>query len=215
MGMKISSSLNFNEFINSVTSKKFLDAQIQKVVDYLEKKYNEEFEVLGYGDREDYYNDDIKIICTPKSNPNVIFYARGNSLEQYEDNYYIRIILSELEQAIKEEFGKNNYNINIKVDNVIKDAIYDKTTLKEYIDSNEEQLMIAYIVINGEIDSALVKQIIDTVKSNYEGIKLKCFVYRMNQINFDNYCKYSANNESTTRTIIQKYLPSKLEVVEE
>ena len=87
MGIKINPNIDFGSFLRSVTSKDKIDQQIQKVTDYLEKKYDEKFEVLRVGDREDKYNDDIKIICHPISNPNIIFYARGNSLEEYEDDY--------------------------------------------------------------------------------------------------------------------------------
>ena len=88
MGIKINPNIDFGSFLRSVTSKDKIDQQIQKVTDYLEKKYDEKFEVLRGGDREDKYNDDIKIICHPISNPNIIFYARGNSLEEYDpDNY--------------------------------------------------------------------------------------------------------------------------------
>ena len=215
MGIKICSSLKFNELLHRVTSKDNIDKQVQKIEDYLKNKYGEEFEVLRYGDREDKYNDDIKIICKSKSNPDVIFYAKGNSLGEFDDNYCDRYVFTELEQSIKKEFANNNYDINVKIDNTIKNKLDNKIQLVDYIKTNSDQLFLAYIVIKGEIASDVVWNAINAVKSSYPGIKLKSFVYRMNPTNFENYCKFSNSNESTSRTIIQKYLPSKVEVIEE
>ena len=214
MGIKINPNIDLNSLIRSATSKEFLDKQIDDIVDYLQRKYNEQFEVLRYGDRDDKYNDDIKIICKSKSNPDVVFYATGNSSKKYEDNYCSRLILTELEQSIKNEFKNHEINANVKIDNAIKKKINMKMTLKQYIESGEDQVFLGYIVLEGEVQSSIVKQTLDNVKSNYPGIKLRAFVYRMNSTNFENYCKFANSVESTSRTIIQKYLPSKVEVIE-
>ena len=215
MGIKINPNIDFGSFLRSVTSKDKIDQQIQKVTDYLEKKYDEKFEVLRVGDREDKYNDDIKIICHPISNPNIIFYARGNSLEEYEDDYCVRSVLCQVEQAIIDEFKNKEYEATAKVTNVVKDVIDKKVDVDEFIKINPSQLLLAYIVVNGQIESKVVNEVINNVRAKYQGLKLKAFVYRMNSINYENYCKFVNTNDSTSRTIIQKYLPSKLEVIEE
>ena len=215
MGIKINPNIDFGSFVKSVTSKDKIETQIQKVTDYLEKKYDEKFEVLRVGDREDKYNDDIKIICHPISNPNIVFFFRLYSLEEYEDDYCVRSVLCQVEQTIIDEFKNKDYEATAKVTNVVKDVIDKKVDVDEFIKINPSQLLLAYIVVNGQIESNVVNEVINNVRDKYQGLKLKAFVYRMNSINYENYCKFVNTNDSTSRTIIQKYLPSKLEVIEE
>ena len=66
---------DFFNMLDSINSDKNVETQINKIIDYLQHKYNKEFVPISYGDRYDKFDDDITILAFSQDAPQVVFKA--------------------------------------------------------------------------------------------------------------------------------------------
>ena len=136
----------------------------------------------------------------------------GNNKEEYEDNYLERKLFTEIEQNVEKRILP--FRSDVKISAVIDKKLEKEVTLLEYI--KDEHFLIAMVIVDSQeafviVDSQEAFQNMDKVlieiRDIYPNLKIKLFVYLLDEDKFDNYIEYSKVSTEITKAVIRKYLP--------
>lgn len=211
--MKLTDDLknSFIDLLKSISRDDGVKEKIDAIINYLEMKYNEGFELISYGDRYDKLDEEICVLVHPKNDNKLVFKASGNNENVYKDNYLERKVFTEIEKNVEKELKKDNYNSDVKISAVINRVLEKEETVEEYI--SNDHFLIAIIAVDNRESYNEIEKIIDEIKDKYKGIKIKIFVYLLDNENYGRYKKYSNDSQNISQAMIRKYLPIDYKVI--
>ena len=127
----------------------------------------------------------------------------GNNKEEYEDNYIERKLFTEIEQNVEKRILP--LRSDVKISAVIDKKLEKEVTLLEYI--KDEHFLIAMVIVDSQEAFQNMDKVLIDIRDIYPNLKIKLFVYLLDEDKFDNYIEYSKVNTEVTKAVIEKYLP--------
>ena len=127
----------------------------------------------------------------------------GNNKEEYEDNYLERKLFTEIEQNVEKRILP--LRSDVKISAVIDKKLEKEVTLLEYI--KDEHFLIAMVIVDSQEAFQNMDKVLIDIRDIYPNLKIKLFVYLLDEDKFDNYIEYSKVNTEVTKAVIRKYLP--------
>lgn len=127
----------------------------------------------------------------------------GNNKEEYKDNYLERKLFTEIEQNVENQILP--FRSNVKISAVIDKKSEKEVTLLEYI--KDEHFLIAMVIVDSQEAFQNMDKVLIDIRDIYPNLKIKLFVYLLDEDKFDNYIEYSKVNTEVTKAVIRKYLP--------
>ena len=127
----------------------------------------------------------------------------GNNKEEYKDNYLERKLFTEIEQNVENQILP--FRSNVKISAVIDKKLEKEVTLLEYI--KDEHFLIAMVIVDSQEAFQNIDKVLIDIRDIYPNLKIKLFVYLLDEDKFDNYIEYSKVNTEVTKAVIRKYLP--------
>ena len=127
----------------------------------------------------------------------------GNNKEEYKDNYLERKLFTEIEQNVENQILP--FRSNVKISAVIDKKLEKEVTLLEYI--KDEHFLIAMVIVDSQEAFQNMDKVLIDIRDIYPNLKIKLFVYLLDEDKFDNYIEYSKVNTEVTKAVIRKYLP--------
>ena len=127
----------------------------------------------------------------------------GNNKEEYEDNYLERKLFTEIEQNVEKRILP--LRSDVKISAVIDKKLEKEVTLLEYI--KDEHFLIAMVIVDSQEAFQNIDKVLIDIRDIYPNLKIKLFVYLLDEDKFDNYIEYSKVNTEVTKAVIRKYLP--------
>lgn len=127
----------------------------------------------------------------------------GNNKEEYEDNYIERKLFTEIEQNVEKRILP--LRSDVKISAVIDKKLEKEVTLLEYI--KDEHFLIAMVIVDSQEAFQNMDKVLIDIRDIYPNLKIKLFVYLLDEDKFDNYIEYSKVNSEITKAVIEKYLP--------
>ena len=127
----------------------------------------------------------------------------GNNKEEYKDNYLERKLFTEIEQNVEKQILP--LRSNVKISAVIDKKLEKEVTLLEYI--KDEHFLIAMVIVDSQEAFQNIDKVLIDIRDIYPNLKIKLFVYLLDEDKFDNYIEYSKVNTEVTKAVIRKYLP--------
>ena len=127
----------------------------------------------------------------------------GNNKEEYEDNYIERKLFTEIEQNVEKRILP--FRSDVKISAVIDKKLEKEVTLLEYI--KDEHFLIAMVIVYSQEAFQNMDKVLIDIRDIYPNLKIKLFVYLLDEDKFDNYIEYSKVNTEVTKAVIEKYLP--------
>ena len=211
--MKLTDDLinNFIDLLKKISRDDGVKEKLDAIINNLEMKYNEGFELISYGDRYDKLDEEICVLVHPKKDKKLVFKASCNNENVFKDNYLERKVFTEVEKNVEEELKKDNYNSDVKISAVINRVLEKEETVEEYI--SNDHFLIAIIAVDNRESYNEIEKIIDEIKDKYKGIKIKVFVYLLDNENYGRYKKYSNDSQNISQAMIRKYLPIDYKVI--
>lgn len=177
------------------------------ILEKLKNKYNEEFCVKMIGNRYGTSTDDtVTTYCFPKKCENLLFTASLNKDGTiFEDDYCLKKITFELQENIKKEFEKYNFNVIIKAEIIGLNKLDEFFSVKEFIQKYSNSSFLVQIVCSEKILDHELERIYSQIKSVYKNIYLKTLVYFINKDKFEEFSELSKKIPSVTESIIRSY----------
>ena len=127
----------------------------------------------------------------------------GNNKEEYEDNYLERKLFTEIEQNVEKRILP--FRSDVKISAVIDKKLEKEVTLLEYI--KDEHFLIAMVIVDSQEAFQNMDKVLIEIRDIYPNLKIKLFVYLLDEDKFDNYIEYSKVSTEVTKAVIEKYLP--------
>ena len=127
----------------------------------------------------------------------------GNNKEEYEDNYLERKLFTEIEQIVEKRILP--FRSDVKISAVIDKKLEKEVTLLEYI--KDEHFLIAMVIVDSQEAFQNMDKVLIDIRDIYPNLKIKLFVYLLDEDKFDNYIEYSKVSTEVTKAVIEKYLP--------
>ena len=127
----------------------------------------------------------------------------GNNKEEYEDNYIERKLFTEIEQNVEKRILP--FRSDVKISAVIDKKLEKEVTLLEYI--KDEHFLIAMVIVDSQEAFQNMDKVLIDIRDIYPNLKIKLFVYLLDEDKFDNYIEHSKVNTEVTKAVIEKYLP--------
>ena len=211
--MKLTDDLknSFIDLLKSISRDDGVKEKIDTIINYLEMKYNEKFELISYGDRYDKLDEEISILVHPKNDKKLVFKASGNNENVYKDNYLERKVFTEIEKNVEKEFQKEKFSSDVKISAVVNRVLEKEETVEESI--SNDHFLIAIIAVDNRESFEKIEKIINIIKHKYIDIKIKVFAYLLDNENYGRYKNYSNKNQKMSQAMIRKYLPIDYKVV--
>ena len=127
----------------------------------------------------------------------------GNNKEEYKDNYLERKLFTEIEQNVEKRILP--FRSDVKISAVIDKKLEKEVTLLEYI--KDEHFLIAMVIVDSQEAFQNMDKVLIDIRDIYPNLKIKLFVYLLDEDKFDNYIEYSKVSTEITKAVIRKYLP--------
>ena len=127
----------------------------------------------------------------------------GNNKEEYKDNYLERKLFTEIEQNVENQILP--LRSDVKISAVIDKKLEKEVTLLEYI--KDEHFLIAMVIVDSQEAFQNMDKVLIDIRDIYPNLKIKLFVYLLDEDKFDDYIEYSKVNSEITKAVIRKYLP--------
>lgn len=158
---------------------------------YLNEKYNEEFTILGVGDRID--TTHAKVTAIPNSNPDVVFTIICDYKEErIYDDYRSQTVIYKLTDEIKSSLADSGYTCAVQTRpiafGIIEDDIDTSISYKEY--STQRKYDYLRVNIVAKIESGNEESFVEVLRS----IISKCEVDMELQV-------YCADDDSLNQSI--------------
>lgn len=195
--------LSFYEFVGDGLGN---DDVVSSVKSYLEEKYNLKFIALRIGNRYGGDTDDVATVyLCPEVRRNFIFSVKYN-IENCEckDDFLYRKVCYELEYEISNILREENINSLVRVDIIKKNTLDEDLTLKDFIMKYGTTNFLAYIILDGKVES--IKNVYKKILEKYQGIKINSYIYEASREEFETLKEKVGDLEYFSKSILGRYI---------
>lgn len=193
----------FNVIGNGISNQEISN----KIIEMLNKKYNQKFLVKRIGNRYGANNtDSVTTYCNPENNEELIFTTTLNKEQtEIEDDYKLRCVEFELEKYMKSIFQKNNIDIIVKVKTIGKNKLEKFLTVQEFIDIYNETNFLAHIVGYETITEDILKKVYGLLNAKYRNIYLNSLIYTIGENEFKEFYDITKTLPQINTSLIEQY----------
>ena len=193
----------FNVIGNGISNQEISN----KIIEMLNKKYNQKFLVKRIGNRYGANNtDSVTTYCNPENNEELIFTTTLNKEQtEIEDDYKLRCVEFELEKYMKSIFQRNNIDIIVKVKTIGKNKLEKFLTVQEFIDIYNETNFLAHIVGYETITEDILKKVYGLLNAKYRNIYLNSLIYTIGENEFKEFYDITKTLPQINTSLIEQY----------
>ncbi len=180
---------------------------IDKMLSYIENKYNEEFILISYNDGRDCNPEQITAYPSAMSSKDIVTVKRFYSVDHYvyEDDYLNLKLLpeytDEIEKVIEQYFEKDSFKVFPQITKCLSEDA-DISTLKRCAATNRVFIDCSNISSEKFIDS--VNNFSDYLSEFINGTASCIIFYLVNQSDFSSVNKYNSVRKIFSIQFIQK-----------
>ena len=193
----------FNVIGNGISNQEISN----KIIEMLNKKYNQKFLVKRIGNRYGANNtDSVTTYCNPENNEELIFTTTLNKEQtEIEDDYKLRCVEFELEKFMKSIFQKNNIDIIVKVKTIGKNKVENFFKVQEFVDTYNETNFLAHIVGYETITDDTLKKVYELLNAKYRNIYLNNLIYTIDENEFKEFYDITKTLPQINTSLIEQY----------